>query len=45
MPKYYTGVWALKGKKFKVNAVHIWTVKYGMIVHFFEAADTAEIII
>ena len=44
MVGYYTGTWKGTGKVFKANATHVWTVKDGKAVHFFQAADTAEII-
>jgi ketosteroid isomerase-like protein len=44
MQGHYIGKWALSGKEFKANAVHIWTLKDGKAIHMFEAADTAEIV-
>jgi len=44
MVGYYTGIWKATGKKFKANAVHVWTVKGGKVARHFQAADTAEII-
>ena len=44
MVGYYTGTWKPTGKKFKANAMHAWTIKNGMVSHFFQAADSAEII-
>jgi ketosteroid isomerase-like protein len=41
---HYVGIWADTGKAFKANAVHVWTFKGGKAIHYFEAADTAEII-
>ena len=35
MTGHYTGTWKSNGKKFKTNAVHIWTVEDGKLVHFF----------
>jgi len=39
----YTGNWKATGKKFRANAIHVWTFMDGKISHFFEAADTAAI--
>jgi ketosteroid isomerase-like protein len=44
MQGFYEGVYKPTGKKFKANAVHIWTVKDGKVTHFFQAVDTATII-
>lgn len=44
MQGYYTGIWKETGKPFKANAAHIWTVKDGLVTHFFQTVDTAEII-
>lgn len=33
------------GKKFRANAIHVWTLDNGKITHFFQASDTAEIIL
>lgn len=44
MKGYYTGTWKATGKKFKANAVHIWTVKNEKLTRFFQAVDTATII-
>ena len=44
MVGYLTGVWKETGKRFKANVVHVTTLKDGKMTHFFEAADTAEII-
>ncbi len=41
---HYVGIWAETGKKFKANAVHVWTFKDDKAIHYFEAVDTAEII-
>lgn len=43
MVGYYKGTWKATGKKFKANAMHAWTFKNGKASHFFQAADTAEI--
>jgi len=40
---FYTGIWKATGKKFKANAVHVWTFKDQKVTHFFEAADTAAV--
>jgi ketosteroid isomerase-like protein len=40
----YTGTWKATGKKFKANAVHVWTIKNGKMTKFYEAADTATIV-
>ena len=44
MVGHYKGVWKATGKEFKANATHVWTLKDGKVTHFFQAADTAEII-
>lgn len=44
MSGYYTGTWKATGKRFKANAVHIWTVKNGKLSRFFQAVDTATIV-
>ena len=44
MVGHYKGVWKATGKEFKANATHVWTLKDGKATHFFQAADTAEII-
>lgn len=44
MAGYYTGTWKATGKKFKANAVHVWTVKNGKFTRFFQAADTSTIV-
>jgi ketosteroid isomerase-like protein len=41
---HYRGVWKETGKEFKANATHVWTVKDGKMMRFFQAVDTAEII-
>jgi ketosteroid isomerase-like protein len=41
MVGYYEGTNKITGKPFKANAAHIWTVKNGKLVHFFQAVDTA----
>ncbi len=44
MAGYYTGTWKATGKKFKANAVHVWTIKNEKLTRFFQAVDTATII-
>ncbi|MCW9707281.1 nuclear transport factor 2 family protein [Fodinibius salsisoli] len=44
MTGYYTGTWKATGKKFKANAVHVWTVKSEKLSRFFQAVDTATIV-
>lgn len=44
MVGFYTGTWKSTGKKFKANAMHSWKFKEGKVSHFFQAADSAEII-
>jgi ketosteroid isomerase-like protein len=44
MVGHYTGVWKPTGKKFRANAVHVWTVKGGKSTRFFQAVDTALIV-
>jgi len=44
MVGYYTGTWKKTGRPFKANATHVWTIKDGKATHFFQAADTAEIV-
>lgn len=43
MQGFYEGTWKETGKKFKANAVHVWTLKNGKATHFFQAVDTAAI--
>ena len=43
MVGYYQGTNKATGNPFKANATHIWTVKNGMLTHFFQAVDTATI--
>ena len=45
MVGHYKGVWKATGKEFKANATHVWTVKDEKATHFFQAVDTAEIVI
>ena len=44
MVGYYEGTNKATGKPFKANATHVWTVKNGKLVRFFQAVDTAAII-
>ena len=44
MVGYYQGTNKATGNPFKANATHVWTVKDGKLVHFFQAVDTAAII-
>jgi uncharacterized protein len=41
MVGYYEGINKITGNTFKANAAHIWTVKNGKLVQFFQAVDTA----
>lgn len=41
MMGYYLGTNKATGNAFKANATHIWTIKDGIITHFFQAVDTA----
>jgi len=41
MMGYYLGINKSTGNAFKANATHIWTIKDGIITHFFQAVDTA----
>jgi ketosteroid isomerase-like protein len=43
MTGHYGGTWKENGNKFMANAAHVWTLKGGKVVHFFQAADTAAI--
>jgi hypothetical protein len=43
MVGYYEGTNKATGKNFKANATHIWTVKNGKMVHFFQAVDTVAL--
>jgi len=43
MVGYYKGTWKATGKEFKANAMHAWTFKNGKVSHFFQAADSGEI--
>jgi ketosteroid isomerase-like protein len=44
MVGYYQGTNKATGKPFKANATHVWTVKDGKAIRFFQAVDTATII-
>ena len=44
MVGYYQGTYKATGKLFKANATHVWTLKKGKVVRFFQAVDTAAII-
>jgi ketosteroid isomerase-like protein len=44
MEGFYMGTWKASGKQFKANAAHIWTLKDGKAIRFFQAVDTATII-
>lgn len=43
MAGFYQGTWKPTGKSFSANATHIWTVKDGLITHYFQAFDTATV--
>ena len=43
MVGYYQGTNKATGNAFKANATHVWTVKEGKLVRFFQAVDTATI--
>jgi ketosteroid isomerase-like protein len=43
MEGYYQGVNKASGNAFKANATHVWTVKNGRLLRFFQAVDTAAI--
>jgi ketosteroid isomerase-like protein len=44
MVGYYQGINKATGNPFKANATHVWTVRNGKLVRFFQAVDTAAII-
>ncbi|MDX2442565.1 MAG: nuclear transport factor 2 family protein [Bacteroidales bacterium] len=44
MVGYYQGTNKATGNPFKANATHVWTVKDGKAVHFFQAVDTVTIV-
>jgi ketosteroid isomerase-like protein len=43
MEGYYQGINRATGNPFKANATHVWTVRNGKLVRFFQAVDTATI--
>lgn len=43
MVGYYQGTNKTTANVFKANATHVWTIKNGKIIHFFQAVDTAII--
>mgnify|MGYP003626316383 FL=1 len=43
MVGYYQGTNKATGHSFKANATHVWTVKNGKLIRFFQAVDTATI--
>jgi ketosteroid isomerase-like protein len=44
MEGYYQGTNKATGNTFKANATHVWTLKDGKLVRFFQAVDTVTII-
>jgi ketosteroid isomerase-like protein len=44
MVGFYQGTNKATGNQFKANATHVWTVKNGLLAHFFQAVDTVSII-
>ena len=44
MQGFYQGTNKATGKSFKANATHVWTVRNGKLVRFFQAVDTATIV-
>lgn len=44
MQGYYCGTNKATGNTFKANATHVWTVKDGKGIRFFQAVDTATIL-
>ena len=44
MVGHYTGTWKPTGKKFSAYATHVWKVKNEKITNFFQAVDTAEVV-
>jgi uncharacterized protein len=44
MVGYYQGTNKATGNTFRANATHVWTVRTGKLVHFFQAVDTAVIL-
>ena len=43
MVGYYTGTNKSTGNPFKANATHVWTIKNGKMIRFFQAVDTATL--
>jgi uncharacterized protein len=43
MVGHYTGTNKATGNPFKANATHVWTVKNGKMIRFFQAVDTATL--
>ena len=43
MEGYYQGTNKATCNSFKANATHVWTIKGGKLVRFFQAVDTAAI--
>ena len=44
MEGFYCGTNRATGNSFKANATHVWTVKDGKGIRFFQAVDTATIL-
>ena len=44
MVGFYQGTNKATGNSFKANATHVWTVKNGKLISFFQAVDTATIV-
>jgi len=44
MQGYYCGTNRATGNSFKANATHVWTIKGGKSIRFFQAVDTATIL-
>jgi ketosteroid isomerase-like protein len=44
MQGFYQGTNKATGKSFKANATHVWTVRNGKLIRFFQAVDTAAIV-
>jgi hypothetical protein len=44
MEGYYCGTNKATGNTFKANATHVWTIKNGKSIRFFQAVDTATIL-
>lgn len=43
MAGYYRGINKATGNTFKANATHVWTVRNGKLLQFFQAVDTTTI--